>query len=329
MIVSNKIFLRKKRDFGDMFATVFTLLRRNFGVIVGSFLIVPGPFILLAAVAAAFMQNSIFGGMRDISQLFFNGGVTQYLSDMIANAAPWIVLLSLFSMLSFSFVRATMANFFVIYDSKLEGDSITVNEIARKSYKDGFRVFLGQLVFTFISLVPLIILAIPLGLLASIGSGAGVVLVVFLILFAGLAFFPQLMYIFSFATWFSMVKDKVFVFKAIGNVFKTISGNFWWTWVIMICTFLIIMILNAFVNIPMWIYSAFSGFSRMNPETFELSIAYVFFICFTQLGTNLVMLIADLMTGVSYYSFEEEKTGAGLTSRIDEIGKQESNPNYI
>jgi hypothetical protein len=335
MIVQNKIFLRKKRDFGDMFGTIFTLLRRNFSVLFGSLVLVAGPFILLTAVLSAMMQSTIFSTVKDMAYYIRQGNITQVLSDMLTESLPWFVLIYLAGLLSFSFIRTTVANFFVIYESKMEGEHFTINEVARKTYRDVWSVLGGMIVFALVSFIPLLIILLPFILLMSVGGIGGVMIGIMLLFLCMIAFGPQLTYIFQFAMPFVMVRDKVFVFSAIGRIFKNLKGNFWWTWVLMVCIFLVVMVLVFVTNIPVMVYQqmanvpgAFSRNSIDDMVDMYSSPTYLILYSVTMFIHQLIYCLGDMMTAVSYYSFEEERTGQGLSMKIDEIGKAEDNPNY-
>ncbi|MBC7863755.1 MAG: hypothetical protein IAF38_12320 [Bacteroidia bacterium] len=335
MTITDKIFLRQKRGFSQLFGTVFKLVRKNFSVLVGSLFITAGPFILLTAVFTAWLNSTIFRPFIGLSQNLFRGDITQTLSDVITNAAGWVALIWVFSLLSYSFIRTTMANFFVIYESKLEGESFTVQEIARKTYKDVWMVFTGMIVFSLVSFVVLAIVAIPFFLLCTSGVG-GIIFAIFLLFIILIAFGPQLGYIFSYAPPFVMVRDKVFVFTAIKRTIANIKGNFWWLWVLMICMGLIIGIFSMITNLPATIYQMGNTFGRSDfgtgdPEEMLNSATSPVYIALYSFGLfcgSVITCLADMLMAVSYYSFEEERTGMGLSLKIDEIGRPEENPNY-
>ena len=320
MIIQNKIFLRKKRNFSEMFNTVFALVRANFRVIAGALLMVGGPFILLTGVVTGILQSTVLRSIKDFSEAMFRDGVSQYLSDMISGYAGWFLVTWLFSLLAFSFIRATMANFFILYDSKSEGDDLTSAEIASKSFRDGFRIFGGVLLLSVVSFIPLAIIIGLVALLASTGGIAATVILIFVLVLLLLAFGPQLTYIFSFASWFAMLRDKVSIFRAIGNTFRTIRGNFWWIWVLMVCMFFIVSILNYVTSLPATIYYQVSIFTRSGLDGGDISYVYVLLFVIAQFGAHLFQCLGDLLVCVSYFSFEEERTGNGLQTRIDEIG---------
>ncbi|MFN5182649.1 MAG: hypothetical protein ACK5D5_06460 [Bacteroidota bacterium] len=322
MLIQNKIFLRQKRGIGDLFNTVFSLVRQNFKVIAGALLMVAGPFILLTSVVSALLQATVMEEIKEFTELVFREGSTQYLSDLFTRNWMWFLVVWFFGLLAFSFIRATTSNFFVLYDSKTEGEELTSAEIARKSFRDGFRIFGGVLMLSVISLIPL---ALIIGLIAfpiSYGGIVATIIIGFFLLLLLFAFGPQLTYIFQFSIWFSMIRDEESLFGAVKNTFKNIKGKFWQTWVLMTGIFFIVSILNYITAIPVGIYSQISVFTRTNElNSGSVSLLYVVLFVFSQFGSNFFQCLGDLMVIVSYYSFEEEKTGAGLQSRIEEIGK--------
>ena len=331
MIVRNKVFLRKKRDFGDIFGTIFGLLRRNFGVLFGSILLVAGPYIILTAIIGALMNGEMFSSIKDFAQAISRGDILQVLSDLLNNSAGWFVLLIFTSFLSLSFLRTTVANFFVIYETKSEGDTFSINEIARKTYRDVWAVLGGIILFSIITTIIFAIVMVPFILLIAYGGTGGTILFVFVFFFGFLAFGPQLVYMFQFTPYFVMVRDKVFVFTAFSRMRKTIKGNFWWIWVLMVCMFLIVWVASFITNLPAVFFQPGSIFMRgSSSEMFEsgASPAYLALYAFGLVCTNIIYCLGDMMAAVSYYSFEEEQTGQGLALKIEEIGRTEENPNY-
>ena len=136
---------------------------------------------------------------------------------------------------------------------------------------------------------------------------------------------------FQFAPYFVMVRDKVFVFTAFSRMRKTIKGNFWWIWVLMVCMFLIVWVASFITNLPAVFFQPGSIFMRgSSSDMFESGVSPVYLVlyAFGLVCTNIIYCLGDMMAAVSYYSFEEEQTGQGLALKIDEIGKVEENPNY-
>lgn len=332
MIVRNKIYLSKRRDFGDLFNTMFALVRRNFGVLFGAFFLAAGVPVIAVAVVYSYLQSGVLHQITNLQSRFFvMSDPTQFVSDLISNNFGWLLLMMVLGLLSFSFVRTTVASFLVIYNGKNEGDDFTIGEVIKKTYRDVWIVFAGTIINAILMTIVFGIILSPLILLSAYGGAGGIGFSIFIVILLMLAFYPQLVYIFQFAPPFVMVRDGVFIFTAIGRTFKNLKGNFWWTWVLMVCTLIICGIVGFFGNIPTWIYSGFSSFSRTSPEealSMYSSPIYIATYSFALFWNNLSTIFADLMTGVSYYSFEEERTGQALNRMIDSIGQPEENPNY-
>ena len=131
-----------------------------------------------------------------------------------------------------------------------------------------------------------------------------------------------------------MLRDRVFVFSAIGRTFRNIKGNFWWIWLVMVMMYFIVAILAALGNLPVTVLQQISMLQRVNYSGIDTinnmfsSPLYILLFAISLLWSNACQMMGDLMVGVSYYSFEEERTGAALLSMIDQIGQEEQNPNY-
>ncbi|MFN6036825.1 MAG: hypothetical protein ACK452_00020, partial [Bacteroidota bacterium] len=194
-----------------------------FKVIAGAQLMLCGPFVLLTAVVSSILQATVMREIKSFSEAIFRSNASQYLSDAITKYAVWFAVIWFFSILTFSFLRAAMINFFLIYESRNEGEEITSSEIASKSFKDGFRLFGGVILLSLISVLPLGLIFGLIALFASAGGAGATALIIILFILLFLAFGPQLVYIFNFSTWFSMLKKRAGLFSAIGDSFKNIK----------------------------------------------------------------------------------------------------------
>jgi hypothetical protein len=328
MIVQNKITLRQRRDFGDMFGAVVQIIRANFGLLLGSIFVIVGPYLLTLTICMTVLQQELLPLINEWTK--FRGDFLKPLNNLLLECYGWIFLFLLSSIFTFAFLRATVANFLFIYDGKAEGESFSISEISKKTYNDINRILLAVTIMFFIVCFILCLIVVPFGILIYFGNIALPVLLGFLLLFAYLAFGPQLIYIFQFASFFVMVRDNVFIFEAMRKVRKTIKGNFWWIWLIMVCMYFVVGILSFITNVPAVIFQPGSIFSRFNEVGSGVgSSTYIFFYALGLICTTFIRCLGDLIVGVSYYSFEEGQTGQELSKKIEEIGRQEENPNYI
>ena len=310
-----KIEFRKERDFGTVLGDSLKFLKQNFKSFFASVLLIVGPFILLMGVGYAYMQTNVMNSvMRNpsdptgiFSKEYFISLGTMMFCGLLAN-----ILLS-----------GVVYNYMLIYNEKPFGEQITVSEVGKRVWDSIGSLTISSLTFIFTIAITLIIVAlICVGLVSMLGVGMGIVLGI-LFLFALLIFTPVLSYFIP-AAFYVVVRDGDFIFKAMGKVKKYLSGNFWWTWLIMVVALIALGILQTIFNMPASIMTLMSTFSRMKdlgaaqPEE-GTNILLMVFYTLGMFLTYCTSSITHLIAAFNFISHEEQHEGEGLLSRIDEI----------
>ena len=108
MDTPEKIQFRQTRDFGDLLNITFTFIRKNFKLLLKSYFIILGPFILL---------TSYFGGAYNLDSVLMQakGGPTD---TFFQNAA----LFFFFSIISYGILIAWAYSFIYLYHQSENGD---------------------------------------------------------------------------------------------------------------------------------------------------------------------------------------------------------------
>lgn len=310
-----KIEFRKERDFGSVFGDSLKFLKQNFKSFFASVILIVGPFILLMGIGYAYMQTTIMSKVMSnpanpmgifTPDYFYSIGIMLF-SGLLAN-----ILLS-----------GVVYNYMLLYNEKPFGEKISVSEVGKRVWGN-----IGSLTISSITFIISLVLAITIivlicvGLVSMLGVAAGVI--IGLSLFVGIAIYTPVICYFIPATFYVVVRDGDFIFKAMGKVKKYLSGNFWWTWLIMFVALIVLGILQMLFNLPATIITLTSTFSRMKdlgtvqPESGS-NILLMIFYTLGMFLTYCTTSISHLIAAFNFISHEEKHEGNGLLSRIDEI----------
>lgn len=310
-----KIEFRKERDFGSILGDSLKFIKQNFKSFFASIIFIVGPFILIMGVGYAFMQTSMMNMMysKPTNPLeIFNS--TYFLS---------IGAVMFFSLLSNILLSGVVYNYMIIYSEKSIGEKITVSEVGKRVWSNIGKLTLASIIFIFtLILVLTVLVLIGVGFVSMLGVVAGVI--VALLLIFGLIIYAPVFAYFVPAAFFVVVRDNNSIFSSMAKVRKYLSGNFWWTWLIMTVALISLGILQMLFNLPASIISMMSTFSRISslenvqPDASNNVLLLVFYTLGMFL-TYCTSSISHLISAFNFMSHEEQHEGKGLMSRIDEI----------
>lgn len=311
--MEEKINFRKTRDFGETFNVSVKFLRQNFKLFFQSLIFIAGPFVLISAISGAFYQSSALSmfsitrmGQSDILSQFGWTYLIFILTTIIAN----MVLLS------------TVFSFLINYMEKGPA-GFTINDVGRKVIKNIGNVFS---VFFILLLLTIIILALIFAIIFLIASSLPVLgLIVGIALFFGLLIvIPPLMWQFS-AVYLVKMTEGRSVFNSLSRTSNVMRGNFWWTWIIMVCAVMAVGIISFVFALPQAVYQVILMFSHLKDASGEVSIPFLIVASVCTFCSTLLYSGLYVISAFHYYSLAEQKDGIGLMERIDEIGKTPHN----
>lgn len=309
-----KINLQQARDFGETFNASIKILRQNFRLFFQSILFLGGPFILLSSIAGAFYQSnalSMYSPSRilDMKNLLQQFGLAYLLFIIAALIANLMIMGTVFS-------------FLMVYQEKGPGN-FTVNDVGKTLRQNIGNILAIFFVFFAIGIVLVALLAGILYAIASAIPVLGVLVIIFLFL-GILAFCPPFVWQFSVVYLVKMKEDKG-VFESLGKTWNVLRGNFWWTWLIVVCSSIAIAIAGFVFTLPQAAYQMFIAFSNIRGGTGEVSIPFLMIATVCTFCATLLQSVLHLVNGVHYYSLAEKKDGEGLIERINEIGNMPTN----
>ena len=310
--MQQKIEFRKERDFGSVLGDSLKFLKQNFKSFFASVLLIVGPFILIMGIGYAYMQASMVSssyglrGAEVFNSTYFLSIGTSVFCGLLAN-----ILLS-----------GVVYNYMLLYQEKPFGEAITVSEVSRRVWGNIGSLIASSLAFliTAVIVVSLMVL-LGIGIVSILGVFGGVLLG-FAVLTLVVIYAPVLSY-FVPAAFFVVVRDGEFIFLAMGKVKRYLSGNFWWTWLIMVVAMIGLGILHVLFNLPASILVMTKMFSRMGGSMAEDQGSNLLLMVFYTIGiflTYCTTSISHLISAFNFMSHEEKHEGQGLMSRINEIG---------
>lgn len=300
-----KIEFKKVRDFGQLFTDVFKFLKLNYKSILFCVLMIPGPLFLVAGAFNGYLQSLGtdpskligVGMMRDPWSI-----VEQLLTFML----PYVIFLVLGSLAA----TATINRYFILYQEREGNNSIGVGDILKYLLGDMWRLFYNGLLLGLISLLFLILV----GIIALIPILGALLIIVALLITA-----PQIAYAVGAANYL-VLRDRMSITTAFSKAWRYMRGNFWWTWVIVVCAGLVVGILSIVFTLPISILSMTKTFSRMNTDVNDTStVLYVILGTIAVLGPQLLVPISTLFNILTYHSYEEAEEGTALTEKINQM----------
>lgn len=308
-----KINFRQVRDFGETFNVSVKFFRQNFKLFFQSLIFIAGPFVLISAIAGAFYQShtvNLFSLARmGQSTLFSQFGWT-YLIFILATITANIVLLG------------TVFAFMINYMEKGPG-GFTVNEVGRTVVKNIGNILAVFFILMFLTFVAIALVAGIVYLIATAVPALGVLFGIALF-FGFLILLPPLMWQLS-VVYLVKMQEGEGVLKSFGRTGKVMRGNFWWTWVIMVCAVMAVGIISFVFALPQAVYQFVLMFSHLKDATGEVSIPFLIVATVCTFCSTLLYSALYVISAFHYYSLAEQKDGIGLMERIDEIGNRPNN----
>lgn len=312
---SRKIVFRRQREFGQIFTDAFKYLKFNFKALMVAVLLIPGPLLLIAGGFNGYLQ-SISSNPSSLLTMGGMGNAYDIVASMLSVMLPYLFFFFLASIV----FNAVVNRYLILSQEKPEGETISVSDLMRYLPKDAWRLFYNYLLFNLVMIAAMI----PFVLLAMIPV-LGIILIIIILIFGMLLMGPNLMYAITNSTYL-VLRDEILITTAFGKTWRYMKGNYWYTWLLLVASYLIISIASSIFALPQMILSMVSSFSRFNPDNYEYSgggnytTLFVIFGMIAVLGQFLLMPLLNIFTTLTFHSHEEAEDGTGLKERINEIG---------
>ncbi|HTD98616.1 MAG TPA: hypothetical protein VK668_04995 [Mucilaginibacter sp.] len=298
------IELKQARDFGEIISDCILFIKQNWKSLTKTYFVFCGFFI------AGNMLFSILLRMKMIN--LHQGQLSGHQTSAAAVFGLEYFMVLIFGFLNIISATLSLLSYIALYNE--QGKKVPTISQVWGYYKYYFwRVVGHSLLLFLIFFIGFLIILIPVFLIFSGRDPfiSGVILIVCLMV-------PVIYFLTVFSLFFPIVIIENGSFGyAFGKSFKLIRGKWWNTFGVVFVVAIIVYAGFLLVLIP---FSVASGgvitFLSYN-VSLPLAIAYTVCISLVQV-LNIVPLTAS---SVTYFSYIEDKEGAGLFERIDAIGK--------
>ncbi len=316
-----KVYVRKARDFGEVFGDTISYMRQNFKSLFGSILLLVSPFFLLAMVLSTFMLKNMFA---NISSAATN------IMGFYASMAGTMILMMLLSLLGYAAYITVLNEHMQLNDSLPENEKPQIKDILKNFFPQFLRGIGTIVVLVVLSLVLILVFGLVIGLMAlliKISAVLGILLFILMYIFFLLIVMPIMMYLYT-AILFTSQRHHINAFEAIGKVFRNFKGNFWITWSLSFLGGLITYILSFIAFLPSYIVFIISFFTRMGNNLgdlqnsqagFDVPIYVIVLFSISGLLIACVYAIYFIMMNLQCASLEEKREGLSILEKIESI----------
>jgi len=287
------IELAKTRDFGEIISDSFLFIRENFKQLLSCFFIFCGIFLLAGAISNIMLQLKISDIVNNFGGASFDNGSNIFTAAYGINT----IIAAIVGIAGNIALMVTILSFMALYKQK--GNVAPTNEELWGYIKYYFFKVLGVSILNYILLVIALILCILPGIYLS----------------------PILGLIFPII----IVENSSFGY-AWDQSFRLIKENWWKVFGAIFITWIILIICSAVINTPFQAINIWSVFLHKIPNTHLSFFSIIIGSILKEL--SMVLYILPLVTlGICYFSLTEAKDATGLMGRIDQLGKNEADPN--
>ncbi len=297
------------RSFGRVFSDTRRFIRENFAVFFKSIIFLAGPFALVTCTLQKFYEV----------QLMTNDEQTSF-----THIGSYLAMTQIYSQLRWAingFITAVVVSHFMkVYREKGQG-KFDVGDVSKSIFKDFFGNALALIVlFSCVALISVVLAFIIYGLAeVSLGAAIAVVLAGWLAYF--LIRFPFWYFVYSvFIARTSSGKNRN-VFPAMGLAGKVFSGNWWSTWVILFCMWLLLYIIGTCISMPAQIIAMIAQLASYDPEkTTDWKLIESVLLSLAEFGKTIINSVFLVTIALHFYSLKEKVDGEGTKKIVEMIG---------
>lgn len=197
----------------------------------------------------------------------------------------WLLQLAMITLM------ITVVNHYVLMYIRNDENRFSVQSILNVSVKDFWRILGISIVYTIMLSIAFVIFIIP-----------GVYLFVAL----------SLLYVI-------LIHERLNFTEALNRSMQLIREYWWFTFAILILTWIIVYVLQLLFQIPLMAIGALYGFHEGAQEVLQEYSGWLAISTTISYLSNLFYAIVLIATIVHYYSQREKKEAAGLANRIDAL----------
>lgn len=306
MSSTDRIELRRVRDFGATINVIFEFLRQNWRPIGKSLVYIMAPVLILATiVAGAYFRMVMNVALADE----WSAGMLDTYTAMI----PTIGLMTLAFSVSMVFMFGVVVGYVRLYNSRYP-EPIEVDDVWREVRGSFWRITGTIVVSTLSMVVPMIVLFIP----AALTELWWLIPIAFFI-----AAVPAIYLWTCMAIVVPMrLEEEIGTFAAIGRSMRLMKGRWWFTFWLFVVIQIILSFASMFFQLPLQAIIMMQGIGGLT------SPGIVFYLAagLNVIGTYLLYSILILTCTIQYYNLVEQKEGVAMADRINEIGVMPDEP---
>ncbi|HET6991317.1 MAG TPA: hypothetical protein VFJ43_08345, partial [Bacteroidia bacterium] len=307
------IRFERVRSFGRIFGETRKFIRENFTVFFKTILFLVGPVALLTCTLNMFFQVNLLtpGDVPEFNR------IGSYLAlSTIYTQVRWGIN---------GLITAIVVSHFVkVYREKGQG-KFTVNDVTKSIFRDFFGNVLAFIVMFFsVALISTVLGYVIYGL-AEVSIGAAI-----LMIFAGwlayiLVRFPFWYFVFSVFFARTAEKNNVNVFSAMGTAGKVFSGNWWSTWVVFFCMWLVLYIIGTAISMPAQIIAAIAQLSTfsVNENSANMKLLQTVLLSLGEFAKTIVNSVMCVTVALHFFGLKEKIDGEGTKKIVEMIGSKQ------
>lgn len=310
-----KINFHIVRDFSELFNTAAKFMSQNFKHFFKVVILIAGPFLLISSILGAFYQSHALKVVPGKGI----GGAWKVLSQQFG----WEYFIFLiFSILSGLVLLATVYSYLMLYSEK-GPQNFDVVEVKAIVWKNITKILKGFLVLMLITCGFVAAIMIIAGLTYALLQIFAIVLLV-LFMLGLLLIAPPFVWQFSSFYLVFLHEEDAGVRDALKRVRELMKGEFFSTWLLIVASFVVLMILSFIFSIPQFVYQVVIHMSALEGDKSE-SIPFLIITGITTFFSHMIYAVFYVICGLHYFNLNEKKHGTSLINRIDEIGNAPSN----
>jgi hypothetical protein len=309
-----KINFHVERDFSELFNTAAKFFHQNFKHLFKCLTYIAGPFLLISSIFGAFYQSHALKFMPGNSGL----DAWRYLSQQFGWEYFAFLICSIFSGL----ILLTAVYGYMLLYSQLGPGNFDVAELKALVWKNITKSLKGFLICMLIICGAIAGISVVAGLLIAIFRLFAVVLMILL----AIAFFLSIPpFIWQYSTFYlPLLKDEdAGVSQSLRRVRELMRGEFFSTWLLVVASFILIMILSLVFTVPQLVYQIVMRLTTI-PGDGSNTALFLIVTSICKFFSTMVYSVFYVICGLHYYSLSEKKEGTALLNRIDEIGNTPS-----
>jgi hypothetical protein len=304
-----KINFRQVRDFGETFNVSVKFIKQNFKLFFQSLIFIAGPFILISSIAGAFYQSH--------SLTTVSVGHMGFRETMESNLGWLYFIFMAATMVSGLTLSAKIFSFMINYTEKGPGN-FTVNDVSKTLIKNTGNVLSVFFTTTFLLILIVCVIVVITYVLIKSLPVLGVLLMIALF-FGLLIIVPPLSWQLASIYLVKMQENKS-LSESFSRTREVMRGNFWGTWLLMVCGLFVVMILAGAFKMPEIIFQLVLALSHKKSMVQETSVPFLIIATVCTFCSLLIYSCFYVISTFHYFSLAEKKDGIGLMDRINEIG---------